>query len=53
MPFELLENISARFYKIERELIPLLNLGSVASYPITRDDPVLSGPSDEVIAVVK
>lgn len=53
LPFELLESISGKFYKIERELIPLLNLDCVASYPITKDDPVLSEPSDEVIAVVK
>lgn len=53
LPFEQLEHITSSFNKIEKELIPLLNLDSVPSYPITRDDPVLSEPSDEVIGVVK
>lgn len=53
LPFEQLETISGSFNKIEKELIPLLNMDSVPSYPITRDDPVLSEPADEVISVIK
>lgn len=53
LPFEQLEHISSNFNKIEKELIPLLNLDSVPSYPLTRDDPVLSEPSDEIIGMVK
>lgn len=53
MPFETLEKISGSFNKIEKELIPLLNLDSVPSYPITRDDSVLSEPTDEIIANVR
>lgn len=34
--------ISQSFNKIERDLIPLLNLESAPSYPLTRDDPVLA-----------
>ena len=53
MPFDILETISTSFNKIEKELIPLLNMDPVASYPLTKDDPVLSEPSDEVIGYVK
>lgn len=31
----------------------MLNLESVSSYPITRDDEVLSDPTEEIIALVK
>ena len=41
-PFDTLETISQSFNKIERDLIPLLNLESVPSYPLTKEDPVLA-----------
>lgn len=52
-PFETLETISQTFNKIERDLIPLLNLESVPSYPITKEDPVLSQPIATVNELIK
>lgn len=52
-PFETLENISQTFNKIERDLIPLLNLDSAPSYPITREDPVLAEPIHVVSDLIK
>ena len=45
--------ISQSFNKIERDLIPLLNLESVPSYPLTKEDPVLSEPIGTVIELIK
>lgn len=52
-PFETLETISQSFNKIERDLIPLLNLESIPSYPLTRDDPVLAKPIGAVDELIK
>lgn len=52
-PFETLETISQTFNKIERDLIPLLNLESTPSYPITRDDPVLQIPIEQISELIK
>ena len=53
MPFDILERVSGSFNKIEKELIPLLNLESVPSYPLKKDDKVLNDPCDEVISLIK
>lgn len=45
--------ISQSFNKIERDLIPLLNLESSPSYPLTRDDGVLSVPIQTVDGLIK
>jgi len=45
--------ISQTFNKIERDLIPLLNLESVPSYPLTKDDIVLSEPIYVVSELIK
>lgn len=52
-PFETLEMISQSFNKIERDLIPLLNLESAPSYPLTREDPVLAQPIHAVNELIK
>jgi len=52
-PFDTLEMISQTFNKIERDLIPLLNLESVPSYPLTKDDIVLSEPIYVVSELIK
>ncbi len=52
-PFDTLETISNSFNKIERDLIPLLNLESVPSYPLTKDDPVLMEPSSYIVEFIK
>lgn len=45
--------ISQSFNKIERDLIPLLNLESVPSYPLTKEDTVLSEPIYVVSELIK
>lgn len=52
-PFEILEHISLSFNKIERDLIPLLNLESVPSYPLTKDSAILSEPTSRVVELIK
>jgi hypothetical protein len=52
-PFDTLEIISQSFNKIERDLIPLLNLESVPSYSLTKEDPVLSEPISIVNELIK
>lgn len=45
--------ISQSFNKIERDLIPLLNLESAPSYPLTKEDPVLAQPIEVVNDLIK
>jgi len=53
LPFEILEQTSQTFNKIERDLIPLLNLESQASYPLTKEIDVLSQPTTQVTNLIK
>lgn len=52
-PFDTLEMISQTFNKIERDLIPLLNLDCVSSYSLTKEDPVLAEPISIVNELIK
>lgn len=52
-PFDTLEMISQSFNKIQRDLIPLLNLESVPSYSLTKEDPVLAEPITRVNELIK
>lgn len=53
IPFDILHKFSLGFNKLEKDLLPLLNLDACASYPVQKEDTVLLTPSNDVISIIK
>lgn len=53
IPFEILHKFSLGFNRLEKDLLPLLNMEAVPSFAVPQEDPILQNPSNEVIAIIK
>jgi dynein heavy chain len=53
IPFDILHRFSMNFNKLEKDLLPLLNMEAVPSFPVAKEDPILANPTNEVIAIIR